>query len=79
MIWATFMRCMSKTQQTGKTVKCGVKTLREALHKSAGNMINTSLVRAPQTNRGLQLSGGSVRRNGRPQLEPLGEGPAAAL
>ena len=34
-----FTRCMSKTRQTKNPVKCGVKTLTEALHKSAANMI----------------------------------------
>lgn len=45
-------------------VKCGVKTLTEALHKSAGNMIRTSLLRTLQVNGGPKPSTeGPARRN----------------
>lgn len=60
-----FTRCMSKTQQTKKPAECGVKTVKEAAHKSTGNAIRTSLLRALQIDRDPKPPAeGSVSRKG---------------
>ena len=59
-----FTRCMSKTQQTKKPAECGVKTLKEAPHKSTGNATRTSLLRALKIDRAPKPpTEGSVSRN----------------